>query len=37
MQGKTLKAFLESAKRSGFVEQSLQRHGIKGAIVAPAG
>ena len=31
-----LAAFVESAKASGFVAQALQRHGIEGAIVAPA-
>ena len=31
-----LKAFVEQAKASGFVAQSLQRHGISGALVAPA-
>jgi polar amino acid transport system substrate-binding protein len=31
-----LKAFVEWAKRSGFVAQALARHGIEGAIVAPA-
>jgi polar amino acid transport system substrate-binding protein len=31
-----LRAFVESAKASGFVAQALQRHGIQGAIVAPA-
>jgi polar amino acid transport system substrate-binding protein len=33
----SLRAFVESAKRSGFVARALQRHGIQGAIVAPAG
>jgi polar amino acid transport system substrate-binding protein len=33
----TLKAFVERAKATGFVAQSLARHGIQGAIVAPAG
>ena len=32
-----LRAFVERAKASGFVAASLQRHGIQGAIVAPAG
>jgi polar amino acid transport system substrate-binding protein len=32
-----LKAFVERAKASGFVAQALARHGIQGAIVAPAG
>jgi polar amino acid transport system substrate-binding protein len=31
-----LKAFVESSKASGFVARSLQRHGIEGALVAPA-
>ena len=31
-----LRAFVERAKASGFVAASLQKHGIKGAIVAPA-
>ena len=31
-----LRVFVESAKASGFVAQALQRHGIQGAIVAPA-
>ena len=31
-----LKAFVEWAKRSGFVAQALQRHNIQGAGVAPA-
>jgi len=31
-----LKAFVEAAKRSGFVAQALARHGIQGAVVAPA-
>lgn len=30
-----LAAFVEDVKRSGFVEQSLARHGIEGAAVAP--
>ncbi|MDR6215230.1 ABC transporter substrate-binding protein [Paracidovorax wautersii] len=29
--------FVEEAKASGFVAQALQRHGIQGAVVAPAG
>lgn len=29
--------FVEEAKASGFVAQALQRHGIPGAVVAPAG
>lgn len=33
---KLLKAFVERAKASGFVAQSLARHGISGALVAPA-
>ena len=32
-----LRAFVENAKASGFVAQALQRHGIDGARVAPAG
>ncbi len=32
-----LKAFVEQAKASGIVAQALQRHGISGAMVAPAG
>ena len=32
-----LRAFVERAKASGFVAASLQRHGIQGAVVAPAG
>ena len=32
-----LKDFVERAKASGFVQQALERHGIRGAIVAPAG
>jgi len=31
-----LKSFVESSKASGFVAKSLQRHGIEGALVAPA-
>jgi polar amino acid transport system substrate-binding protein len=31
-----LRAFVEDAKASGFVAQALQRHGIQGALVAPA-
>ncbi|MDP1900175.1 MAG: transporter substrate-binding domain-containing protein [Rubrivivax sp.] len=31
-----LRAFVEQAKASGFVAQALVRHGIQGAIVAPA-
>lgn len=31
-----LRAFVENAKASGLVAQALQRHGIQGAIVAPA-
>ncbi|MGZ5892236.1 MAG: transporter substrate-binding domain-containing protein [Caldimonas sp.] len=34
---KVLRAFVESAKASGFVASALQRHGIQGATVAPAG
>ena len=30
-----LRAFVERAKASGFVAQALQRHDIRGAIVAP--
>jgi polar amino acid transport system substrate-binding protein len=33
----TLASFVESAKASGFVARALERHGIRGAIVAPAG
>ena len=32
-----LQDFVESAKASGFVARALQRHGIRGAVVAPAG
>jgi len=32
-----LRDFVESAKASGFVASALQRHGIRGAEVAPAG
>jgi len=32
-----LRGFVERAKASGFVAASLQKHGIRGAIVAPAG
>ncbi|SAK49061.1 ABC amino acid transporter, periplasmic ligand binding protein [Caballeronia pedi] len=31
----TLRAFVEEEKRSGFVADALERHGIKGASVAP--
>ena len=31
-----LAAFVEGAKASGFVAAALQRHGIRGALVAPA-
>jgi polar amino acid transport system substrate-binding protein len=31
-----LRAFVEDMKRSGFVADALERHGIKGASVAPA-
>jgi len=31
-----LAAFVELAKASGFVEEALVRHGIQGAVVAPA-
>ena len=31
-----LRAFVEQAKASGFVEAALKRHGIEGALVAPA-
>ncbi len=30
-----LKAFIEDLKESGFVAKALERHGIKGALVAP--
>ena len=30
-----LKSYVESAKRSGMVAESLKRHGVKGAVVAP--
>jgi polar amino acid transport system substrate-binding protein len=33
----SLRAFVESVKSSGFVARALQRHGIQGVIVAPAG
>ena len=33
---KLLKGFVERAKASGMVAQSLARHGIRGALVAPA-
>lgn len=33
---KHLAAYVESAKRGGFVAEALKRHGIQGAIVAPA-
>ena len=29
-------AFVEDMKSTGFVRQSMERHGIKGAAVAPA-
>ena len=32
-----LNLFVEEMKASGFVADSLQRHGIEGAAVAPAG
>jgi polar amino acid transport system substrate-binding protein len=32
-----LSAFVEAMKASGFVAEALQRHGIEGAAVAPAG
>lgn len=32
---KALALFVEDAKRSGFVDEALRRHGIKGAAVAP--
>ncbi|MGZ8407201.1 MAG: ABC transporter substrate-binding protein [Caulobacteraceae bacterium] len=32
----TLAAYVEDMKRSGFVAEALQRHGISGAAVAPA-
>jgi polar amino acid transport system substrate-binding protein len=31
-----LSAFLEAMKATGFVAAALQRHGIEGAVVAPA-
>jgi polar amino acid transport system substrate-binding protein len=31
-----LRAFVEGAKASGFVAEALKRHGIQGALVAPA-
>jgi polar amino acid transport system substrate-binding protein len=31
-----LRAFVEQAKASGFVEAALKRHGIEGALVAPS-
>ncbi len=34
---KALAAFVEDCKASGFVADALKRHGIQGAIVAPAG
>ena len=34
---KYLDAFVEDLKASGFVAAALQRHGIEGALVAPAG
>ncbi len=34
---KFLRAYVERAKASGMVAQALQRHGVQGAIVAPAG
>ena len=34
---KYLDAFVEDVKASGFVAAALQRHGIEGALVAPAG
>lgn len=33
----SLRAFVEEMKASGFVADALQRHGILGATVAPAG
>jgi polar amino acid transport system substrate-binding protein len=33
---RALQAFVESAKAGGLVAQALQRHGIEGALVAPA-
>ena len=33
---RALAAFVEQAKASGFVAAALQRHGIQGAVVAPA-
>lgn len=32
----TVRAFVEDIKATGFVAASLTRHGIEGAIVAPA-
>lgn len=32
----SLRAFVERAKASGFVAEALRRHGIQGAVVAPA-
>jgi polar amino acid transport system substrate-binding protein len=34
---RVLQAFVESAKAGGLVAQALKRHGIEGALVAPAG
>lgn len=34
---RTLSAFVESMKSNGFVAQALQRHGVRGASVAPPG
>jgi polar amino acid transport system substrate-binding protein len=31
-----LRHFVEDMKAGGFVSRSLERHGIKGAVVAPA-
>jgi len=35
--GRHLADFVEEMKATGFVAESLKRHGIEGAIVAPAG
>ena len=34
--GAYLSAFVEEMKASGFVAEAMERHGIQGAIVAPA-
>jgi len=31
-----LSAFIEDLKASGFVADALRRHGVEGAVVAPA-